>query len=70
MFSAASPVETRHGVHLIPDERTADWSAGDRLPAFADRKPAAALDETLRAIATRYGERTADVVAMQLEYPQ
>ncbi len=66
----AGAVETRHGVRLIPDERAAAWSEGDRLPAFADRKPAAALDETLRAIAMRYGDRTADVVAMQLEYPR
>ena len=32
--------------------------------------PALALDETLRAIGARYGSRTADFVAMQLEYPR
>jgi hypothetical protein len=28
------------------------------------------LDQTLAAIAARYGERTTDFVAMQLEYPR
>ena len=36
----------------------------------ADRPPAQALDEALHAIAARYGMRTADFVAMQLEYPR
>ncbi len=66
----AGPIETRHGLRLIPDERAAQWTGDDRIPALADRKPAAVLDETLRAIAARYGDRTADVVAMQLEYPR
>ena len=35
-----------------------------------DRKPAEALDDTLRAITARYGARTTDFVAMQLEYPR
>jgi hypothetical protein len=34
-----------------------------------DRKPAAALDNALQTISQRYGSRTADLVAMQLEYP-
>jgi hypothetical protein len=32
--------------------------------------PARVLDMTLLDIATRYGQPTADVVAMQLEYPK
>lgn len=36
--------------------------------AVADR-PADALEQTLRVIAGRYGQATAEVVAMQLEYP-
>lgn len=67
---AAGPVETRHGVRLIPDERATDWSDSDQVAAMTNRKPAVALDEALRAIAARYGDRTADVVAMQLEYPR
>jgi len=40
------------------------------LPRLADRTPARPLDDALHGIAARYGERTADVVAMQLEYPR
>ena len=40
------------------------------LPAIGDRQPAGALDEALRGITARYGVRTADFVAMQLEYPR
>jgi putative intracellular protease/amidase len=60
-------VESRHGIRVIPDKRTATPRGS---PASAlDRKPADALDLTLADMATRYGRRTADVVAMQLEYP-
>jgi hypothetical protein len=40
------------------------------VPGFAEQKPAHALDQALQAIAARYGDRTAYVVAMQLEYPR
>jgi hypothetical protein len=32
-------------------------------------KPAQALDQALAGIADRYGDDTAELVAMQLEYP-
>jgi hypothetical protein len=35
-----------------------------------DRQPAQALDQTLHEIAARYGTRTVDFVALQLEYPR
>lgn len=64
---SGAAVESRHGIRIIPDERTAAPSSS---PALAlGRKPADALDRTLADIAKRYGRRTADVVAMQLEYP-
>ena len=67
-FSATgSVVESRHGIRIIPDERTATQHSSP-VPAL-EHKPADALDRTLADIATRYGRRTADVVAMQLEYP-
>jgi transcriptional regulator GlxA family with amidase domain len=67
---AAGPVTSRSGVRILPD-RPADGWGGDRLPASAwARRPAQALDGALAAIADRYGARTADVVAMQLEYPR
>ncbi|SFU22687.1 DJ-1/PfpI family protein [Mesorhizobium sp. YR577] len=69
---AASPeaVTTRGGLRLLPDRVTATWS-GERLPhEEASKRPTDALDEALRDIGARYGQGTAHVVAMQLEYPQ
>jgi hypothetical protein len=40
------------------------------LPPIGSLQPAKALDEAFEAIAGRYGMRTADFVAMQLEYPR
>lgn len=61
-------VTTRGGVRLLPDRVTA---AGKRLPhEWASKRPAEALDEALRSIEARYGQATAHLVAMQLEYPQ
>ncbi len=66
---AASPaaVTTRNGVRVLPDKVVASW-AGERL--IPDKPPAEALDSALQEIAARHGQDTADVVAMQLEYPQ
>jgi hypothetical protein len=55
-------------LRVLPDEVAAGWPEGQTLPEIADQ-PALALDETLRAIAARYGTRTAEFVATQLEYP-
>lgn len=63
-------VESRNGIRIIPDRVAADWPADRRLPAIGEQQPADALDEALTEIAARYGGRTADIVAMQLEYPQ
>ncbi len=64
----AGAQQTRAGLRIIPDEVRADWPAERRLPAIEDRRPAQALDVALDAMAARYGHRTADFVAMQLEY--
>lgn len=70
-FSAATgPVETRNGIRVIPDAAAADRAEAERVSTFSDRKPMDALDRTLASIAARYGERTTNVVAMQLEYPR
>jgi putative intracellular protease/amidase len=66
---AGGALETLHGMHILPDQVAASWPAERLLPAIGGRQPAKALDDTLRDIANRYGTRTADVVAMQLEYP-
>ena len=70
-FSRTSGAQqSRHGVRIVPDEVVASWPGERLLPAIGDRQPARALDETLDGITARYGMRTADFVAMQLEYPR
>jgi putative intracellular protease/amidase len=68
--SAGGPQQTRNGIRILPDEVTASWPAERLLPSVGDRKPAEALDDALHGIAARYGTRTTDFVAMQLEYPR
>ena len=61
-------VKTRGGIQLLPDRISADLPE-QRVSVFPAERPAEALDRTLQTIASRYGEPTANVVAMQLEYP-
>jgi putative intracellular protease/amidase len=61
--------QSRNGLRIFPDRVAAAWPQARRLPPIMDR-PAEALDKTLEAIASRYDARTANIVAMQLEYPQ
>jgi transcriptional regulator GlxA family with amidase domain len=67
--STAGAVQSRNGIRILPDEIATSWPAARRLPEIGDRKPAEALDDTLRAITARYDARTTEFVAMQLEYP-
>ncbi|MCT7664069.1 DJ-1/PfpI family protein [Shinella kummerowiae] len=68
LFAASSgAVTTRNGVRVLPDKIANTWP-GQRLSV--DEQPAKALDGALQEIAARHGRDTADVVAMQLEYPQ
>jgi hypothetical protein len=67
--ATAGARRTRGGIGILPDQVAAGWPAGRLLPAIGGRKPADALDQALQDIAARYGMRTADFVAMQLEYP-
>jgi transcriptional regulator GlxA family with amidase domain len=62
-------VETKNGVRVLPDETAASWPAERLIPAIHE-PPAKALDWALQEIDARYGKRTADFVAMQLEYPR
>ena len=66
----AGAVQSRNGIRILPDEVAANWPADQLLPAIGDRKPAEALDDVLDSITARYGPRTTDFVAMQLEYPR
>ncbi|KAB1083730.1 transcriptional regulator [Neorhizobium galegae] len=64
--ASADAVESRNGIRIIPDKVSASMT---RVPAAPlSRKPAETLDDTLKVIADRYRENTADFVAMQLEY--
>lgn len=70
-FAATAEAQTsRGGLRILPDKVAADWPAKLMPPAAVDLPPARALDQTLDAIDARYGARTADFVAMQLEYPR
>lgn len=70
-FAATPEAQTsRGGLRILPDKIAADWPAKQMAPAAVDLPPARALDQTLHAIEARYGPRTADFVAMQLEYPR
>ncbi|MDQ8731367.1 DJ-1/PfpI family protein [Bradyrhizobium daqingense] len=70
-FAATPQVQkSRGGLGILPERIADDWPAHQTLPDTVTSPPAQALDETLRAIETRYGSRTADFVAMQLEYPR
>lgn len=70
-FAATADAQTsRGGLRILPDQIADDWPATRTVPGAVTRPPAQALDETLRAIDARYGSRTADFVAMQLEYPR
>lgn len=64
---SASSVITANGIRVLPDRVTAAW-AGERVATFPNLPPASALDQTLEAISSRFGARTASIVAMQLEY--
>jgi len=68
--AATSAIMTANGIHVLPDRVATDWPADRRASIFPDQRPAEALDQVLAEITARYGERTTDVVAMQLEYPQ
>ena len=67
-FSDQAEVATHSGLRIIPDRTGTQWPAS-RIVKIGNLPPAQALDQTLDAIARRYGVATASVVAMQLEYP-
>ena len=65
---AAAPDKSRSGMRIVPDTGEAAAPSGAAPLALTDWPPANLLDDTLSAIGQRYEERTAEVVAMQLEY--
>ena len=70
-FSVAAspaPIRTRRGLILVPD-RQSRAEEMVMLQLTGERKPAQALEDTLRQIEARYGEPTAALVAVQIEHP-
>ena len=65
--TSGAPVADRDGIRVVPD-RVATEASSYTVTSPGLTPPAHALDQALRAIRTRYGPRTASVVAMQLEY--
>lgn len=67
--ASASPIVTANGVRIVPDQTVETWPTERTVSIYPNQPPETALDLGLQAIADRYGQRTARVVAMQLEYP-
>jgi putative intracellular protease/amidase len=66
---SADPQRSANGMRIVPDTVASGWSAERVIPTGLERPPARALDKALGEIAGRYGRDTAEMVAMQLEYP-
>lgn len=66
--SSIAAVSTANGIRVLPD-RIDDEGRSDRtVSIFPNHRLADALDRTLDAITDSYGDPTANIVAMQLEY--
>ncbi|RZJ01200.1 MAG: transcriptional regulator [Brevundimonas sp.] len=63
-----APVTTLEGLRILPDR--ADAPAAGLVVAPPAEPAGPGLDRTLAGIERRYGAGTAEVVAMQLEYPR
>ena len=68
--ASAGAVVTHGGLRILPDRVSAKWDPNTQLEPLWERPAAQALDGALVAIAARYGGRTRNMVAMQLEYAQ
>lgn len=64
-----APIRTRHGLLLFPDRHAGERTAAAMLPPLDRLPPVPTLESTLQAIETRYGNSTAALVALQIEYP-
>ena len=62
--------QSRNGIRIVPDQVAASWPAERLLPAIGDRNRQEPWTKPFDGITARYGMRTADFVAMQLEYPR
>lgn len=65
-----APIVTANGIRVLPDRDPGAWPEERVVSTFSGQGPVRALDQTLEAIGTRYGNATTHVVALQLEYPR
>lgn len=68
VFDTAGPLRTRHALTLLPQEAPA--GEAHRLPPLGDAPTMQALDLALAGIRNEFGDATARLVALQLEYPK
>jgi hypothetical protein len=66
--ATADPVRTRSGLRIFPEEAATGWPSQQLTPSFQQEPAASAVNAALHGVQARYGMRTADLVAMQLEY--
>ena len=64
---AGAFVQSRHGLRLWPN--TPDAAGADAVLEPQNKEPARTLDRELERIASRYGQPTAALVALVMEYP-
>jgi putative intracellular protease/amidase len=67
--STEAAVTTRNGLRILPDRVATSWPSDRTIPPQTGT-PWSEWDAALVEMAKRYGAPTADVVAMQLEYPR
>jgi putative intracellular protease/amidase len=67
--AVVAPLQTLHGLTLLPDG-VGDEGLDMLPPVSGDALSGQALEQSLAAIAARYGQRTARLVALEFEYPQ
>jgi putative intracellular protease/amidase len=68
--ASADAVTSANGLRILPDQVAESWPEKTQITQLGSQPPAKALDAALEAIEARYGNRTANLVAMQLEYPK
>lgn len=67
--AGGEPVESMNGLRVLPDRNSVDHLRRIEPSGFGKQKPADVMVQNLEQIAALYGDDTAQLVAMQLEYP-
>ena len=67
--ASSAPLPTRRGLILLPDRQSGTGQPRVMLPAAGNWPATQALDRALEGIEAKYGEPTAALVAVQIEYP-